>query len=563
MDITFKCANLLKRARLTNGPRVLHLDRGGGETVRARLKREFPDGAIDTIDAKRVIVRCAPLSLWRRLRSLRCEILVLSTEDARFFLRPFIHAVLCLLIPAGQRWLYDAEGRAWRLRGSALLVGGGLKWLAELLAAPLIVIGGLVCLILLPRRDVSMSLGGRHLKRVCFSRVHFFRRTYGGTLTHALGILRGLSDKGINTYLTTTDPMPLSGGICRTIEIPPTWAFRNVPVAHKLLYNLVHVWTVWCALKKIGLDAVYQRNTELTFSGVYLAWLFHCPFVLAFNSSAWWRSKVLGEVKLPFISLVRYVERVNLRCANLVVVVSTQMREILVQEWGVDQGKILVNPSGVDPEKFRPDLDGRGVRESLGIPTGRVVVGFCGEFTSYQGLTVLAKAASQLANSRYNRCPAFLLIGEGGERERVEKMFSQGVPDGMAFFLGAVPYEKVERYLAACDICVAPQHQPGIHTDQHYWSPLKIFEYMAMGRAIVASRVGQIAEVLEDGVDGLLVPTGDAQALAEAILRLAEDEDLRRRLGEAARKKVVERHTWQRNVERVLVALEKLQQERP
>ena len=143
-------------------------------------------------------------------------------------------------------------------------------------------------------------------------------------------------------------------------------------------------------------------------------------------------------------------------------------------------------------------------------------------------------------------------------KEQVEQTLKRKDCGGHALFVGAVPFEKVETYLACCDILVSP-HNPPPADLEFFGSPIKIFEYMAMGKAIVASRIGQIAEVLEDGVDALLVPPGDAEALAEAILRLAEDPDLRAELGRAARRKVVERYTWQKNVERVLKAVGVLQ----
>jgi glycosyltransferase involved in cell wall biosynthesis len=117
--------------------------------------------------------------------------------------------------------------------------------------------------------------------------------------------------------------------------------------------------------------------------------------------------------------------------------------------------------------------------------------------------------------------------------------------------MGPVPHDQVPRLLDACDVLVSP-HVPLDAGAEFFGSPTKLFEYMAMGKGIVASRLGQIGEVLEDEHTALLVQPGDVQELTEAILRLTTSPELRERLGAAARRAAVERHTWHHNAQRVL-----------
>jgi glycosyltransferase involved in cell wall biosynthesis len=120
-------------------------------------------------------------------------------------------------------------------------------------------------------------------------------------------------------------------------------------------------------------------------------------------------------------------------------------------------------------------------------------------------------------------------------------------------FTGAVAHDRVPALLDACDILVAP-HVPLADGSDFFGSPTKIFEYMAMGKAIVASRLGQIGEVLDDEETALLVEPGNVKELAAAIVRVAGSSELRARLGPNAREAAVKNHTWGHNARRVLEA---------
>ncbi len=117
--------------------------------------------------------------------------------------------------------------------------------------------------------------------------------------------------------------------------------------------------------------------------------------------------------------------------------------------------------------------------------------------------------------------------------------------------LGAVEHDRVPSLLDACDILVSP-HVPLDAGAEFFGSPTKMFEYMAMGKGIVASRLGQIGEVLQHEKTALLVDPGNVEQLTGAILRLTTSPELRERLGAAARRTAVEHHTWKHNAQRVL-----------
>ena len=122
---------------------------------------------------------------------------------------------------------------------------------------------------------------------------------------------------------------------------------------------------------------------------------------------------------------------------------------------------------------------------------------------------------------------------------------------------GLVPQAEGPAYLTACDILVLPT-APNPDGSPFFGSPTKLFEYMAMGRPIVATSLGQTIEVLDDGRNALIVPPSDPEAMSRAIERFIDDPDLRQKLGAVARQDVLQRHTWQRHVARLLARIEQL-----
>ena len=127
-------------------------------------------------------------------------------------------------------------------------------------------------------------------------------------------------------------------------------------------------------------------------------------------------------------------------------------------------------------------------------------------------------------------------------------------------FTGAVAHDRVPALLDACDILVSP-HIPLADGSDFFGSPTKVFEYMAMGKGIVASRLGQIGEVLADNETALLVEPGNVPELARAMVTLVDSRDSRERLGGRAREVAVQNHTWTRNAQRVLQAFDELNEQ--
>lgn len=228
--------------------------------------------------------------------------------------------------------------------------------------------------------------------------------------------------------------------------------------------------------------------------------------------------------------------------AGALVAVSAGVADYLARFPGV-AARTHVVPNAVEPERFPP-----GLAPVWALPPGSFTAGFLGTLKPWHGVPVLLEALAAL--TRFHDDCHVLLVGDGPERERLEARAAElGVADRV-HFAGAVAPEEVPGWLAAMDVAVAPyEDQSGF-----YFSPLKVYEYMAAGLPVVASAVGELRSLVQHELTGFTVAPGDAWALASALARLRRNHDLRRRLGANGRAVVVREHTWDQAAARVLAA---------
>jgi glycosyltransferase involved in cell wall biosynthesis len=199
-----------------------------------------------------------------------------------------------------------------------------------------------------------------------------------------------------------------------------------------------------------------------------------------------------------------------------------------VQEERVDAEKILVLPNGVDTEEFRPRAPRADLRRDLGIPDGAPVVAVVASLFSFKGHEVFLRAAARVLKSHPNA--RFLVIGEGPERANLEQRVQEMHIDGAVRFLGR--RRDVTELLTLVDVSVL--------SSQWEAAPISALEAMACEVPVVCTRVGALPEMVLDGETGFLVGVGDDAGLAAGIARLLGDPALRRKMGQASRRRVVE-----------------------
>jgi glycosyltransferase involved in cell wall biosynthesis len=151
----------------------------------------------------------------------------------------------------------------------------------------------------------------------------------------------------------------------------------------------------------------------------------------------------------------------------------------------------------------------------------------------------------------------FMLIGDGKLRGNVEKIIAENNMQNHVTLLGTVTHHLVPSYLSLCQILLSP-HTENTDGTLFFGSPTKLFEYMGMGKAIIASAVGQIADIIKDGHNGVLVKQRDPVDLAHAIIRLTQEPELCHILGKNARYDAVTTYSWKHNAQRVINVVQSL-----
>ncbi len=314
----------------------------------------------------------------------------------------------------------------------------------------------------------------------------------------------------------------------RLMRIPYLNVFSN--------YRLYDACLQWLP----GHDIVYERNGLYKYGVAAACRKLGLPYVLYFEADDILEHDIMGQ---PIVGLrkrrAQHAIRTNLAAADRILCVSEPLKRQLIDNWHVPAQKIAVFPNVADVERFRPDAEARAdVRTALGMPANPIII-FVGNFFVWHDIPTLLAAFAQVVEKTPEA--RLVMVGDGAMRNTMmQRTLDLGLEKAV-HFTGMIPHHDVPRFLAAADIAVVPY--PAL-TTQMWLSPLKLYEYMAAGKAIVASSIGQLNDVLEDGRNGLLVPPGDVASMAAALSRLILDPALAGRLGEQARLDAVRKHSW-------------------
>lgn len=359
-----------------------------------------------------------------------------------------------------------------------------------------------------------------------------------GCSVHVQEVLGALRDAGADLCLFAAHaggpPPPRLGGIpirslpCPSSEDRSTREWEAIHANRALR----------AALEAAGpFDAVYERYALWSFAAMEAARDAGAAGLLEVNAPL--IEEQAAHRALVHREVAEFVAQRAFAAASRLIAVSEPLARHLSRS-AAARGRVRVIPNAIDPARFPAHTRAtRRVAEAF-------TVGFLGGLRPWHGLSLLAESFARL----HARVPAarLLVVGDGPERGAFESALAARGVSHRVELTGAVAPDEVPGLLASMDAAVAP-YEPH---PQFYFSPLKIYEYMAAGLPVVASRVGQVAEAIHHGETGLLCRAGDADGIAEALTRLAHEPGLRARLGAIARQNVLAHHTWGAVAERIL-----------
>ncbi len=403
----------------------------------------------------------------------------------------------------------------------------------------------------------------------------------GGSVAHTSGVVKGLLAKGHEVKFVSVEA-PVAMPENNALKINPITPFGAYVIPRELNHYRHNGRFIDGAsgLFRKSKGFIYQRLSLGNYAGVILSRRHGVPLVLEYNGSEDWLANNWGT-PLTLKKLVLRSENVCLKHAHLVVTVSDVLRDELIER-GVDRNRIVSNPNGVDAHLFDPDRFSKKaiseLREGYGIPKDSLVVTFVGTFGPWHGAEVFAQAAAELAENDSALLDKhklhFLFIGDGVRRPMVEDIVARSRAADHVTVTGLIDQEQPPIHLAISDILVSP-HVPNPDGSPFFGSPTKLFEYLASGRPVIGSDLGQIAEVLEDcphvtdipsaekapvsKACGIRVGPENVSELVTAIKFLAENPEWRKTAGRNARGRALERYTWDHHVGAVLEGLRRVQ----
>lgn len=360
--------------------------------------------------------------------------------------------------------------------------------------------------------------------------------TKGGSI-HVKAVAEGLAALGHDVTTLTAGPAleeALDDGPVRWIALPPPFGSTHLRLARAAQIARI--------VQGLRPDVVMERYHNFGGEALVAARRVGAIAVLEVNAPV---IDHLGSRKtlVDRALIVQPMRRWREHLCHLADIIVSPSAEILPPDTPRD--RIAVLEWGADTGRFRPDAPDRSpyVRPEVDL-----LAAFAGAFRSWHGALHLVRAVRELHRRGETRIGA-VLIGDGPELPLVR---AEAAGLDTVVFTGPLPHAQMPGALAAADVGVAP-FDPSRHAPLSlgfYWSPLKLFEYMASGRPIVASDLPSIREVLTDGHNGILVEPGNPQALTAAIRRIQEDSALGDRLARQALADVRE-FTWDRRAARL------------
>ena len=385
-------------------------------------------------------------------------------------------------------------------------------------------------------------------KKILFWRGDFYNASpEGGLFTTFYETVKSFNKLGIETVWAHSGPLRKPEGT-KYYEVGYNKFLRNLPEIPLLYYNYKSEKELLRIIEIENPDLIYHFQAFFNYKIKNIKEKTGIPVFMQLEGILQWVKSNWGKSYFP--DLLRKMEIESWRGVDEFFTVSNFVKNQL-NEFGINNDRIHVITSKADTDHFRPDVIGDDIKKDLGLDG--TIVTFLGTFGKWHGIEFLVDTAPKI----FNEIPdsKILLIGDGELRGKIdEKIDKLGIRDRV-IMPGLVDLNIVPKYLAASDILVSPciPNEKGEFIN----SPVKIFEYLAMGKPLVASDIGQQKEIIKDGENGLLFKTFDDDEFVAKIKELHNNKELQNKLSLNAREDAIRNYDWKNNRDIILNVYQK------
>ena len=360
-----------------------------------------------------------------------------------------------------------------------------------------------------------------------------------GQYVHVEELTKALKKLGheiimVSPQISETKEFGSEGGLVKTLK-------QYMPKAiYELMefgYSFYAYFKLSKAIKEHKPDVIYERYNLFLPTGIWIKKKYKLPFLLEVNAPLYDERKKYDGIALN--TLARWTERYAWKNADYVLPVTQVLANRVIEE-GTPEHRISVIPNGIDEDKFGSIPDIEVAKKSLGLE-GKLVLGFTGFVRDWHGLDrVVEIVANHPEQNRH-----LLLVGDGPARESIELKAKELKVEDKLTITGIIGRDEVAKYVAAFDIALQPDVVD-------YASPLKLFEYLALGRAVIAPDKDNIKEILTHSENAVLFDSTQNETFFSLTENLCQDSELRDKLSNAARKTIDEQSlTWVNNARKV------------
>lgn len=329
----------------------------------------------------------------------------------------------------------------------------------------------------------------------------------------------------------------------------PMIPLRFLEVASFPFFLFLHL-VAWGLLKKC--DIIYENTVGYSFSGLVAARILRVPHTMHVHGFTPDEMKMGGHGWLR-LALVRFFERWNYRFSDALFCVTPVVREKVCETYGVSSDTSYFIYNGVDADRCRP-MAKEEAAHALGRDPTKEYVGFIGYLFPWSGVDQLILAAPAILRE----CPKtrFVVVGHGLWGDHLPALTEKAGVSNRFDFVGYQPWEKIPLYCNLFDVGVTPY--PSTDGVGSYRSSMKTLEYSAAGRPVVITRARGVSDIVEAANAGIVVEPDNSSALAEAIIKLLKDPDLRKTMGENGRHLIEQEYTWRQVAQKMATVFENL-----